>query len=116
MRKIKTLKKNYEFKNILTKGKFFKGNFLILYILKNNDKENKIGIAVSKKAGNAVKRNRIKRVIRESYRLQKEKLKSNYSLIFVWNKNRKVEECCYQKISEDMKYLCKRANIYEENK
>ena len=40
MRKIKTLKKNYEFKNVLSKGKFYIGKQISIYILKNNKKIN----------------------------------------------------------------------------
>ena len=43
---------------------------------KNNKNINELGIAVSKKAGNSVKRNKIKRLIRENYRILEEKLNS----------------------------------------
>ena len=46
MRKIKTLKKNYEFKNVLSKGKFYIGKQISIYVLKNNKKINVIGVAV----------------------------------------------------------------------
>ena len=49
MRKIKTLKKNYEFKNVLNKGKFYLGKQIIIYISKNKVNENRIGIAISTK-------------------------------------------------------------------
>ena len=68
MRKIKTLKKNYEFQNVLSKGKFYVGKQITIYISTNKLDENVIGIAVSTKACNAVKRNHIKRLIRENYR------------------------------------------------
>ena len=86
MRKIKTLKKNYEFKNVLTKGKFYIGKQISIYVLKNNKKINVIGIAVSTKECGAVIRNRIKRLIRENYRIIKNELKQGYDIVFLWNK------------------------------
>lgn len=41
MLKTDTLKKNYEFKNILKKGKYYKGNYIDIYI-KNNNKNNNL--------------------------------------------------------------------------
>ena len=37
-----TLKKNYEFKRVLTKGKYYKGNYVDIYIKKNNKHINSI--------------------------------------------------------------------------
>ena len=61
MKKMKTLKKNYEFKNVLTKGKFYIGKQITIYITKNSQYTNNFGIAISKKTCNAVKRNLLKR-------------------------------------------------------
>lgn len=82
MRKIKTLKKNYEFQNVLTKGKFYIGKQITIYIAENKRQINQIGIAISKKTCNAVKRNHIKRKIRENYRLIQNKLKQGYNIVF----------------------------------
>ena len=47
MKKKKTLRKNYEFKNVLTKGKMYAGKQILIYISKNKLNENLIGIAIS---------------------------------------------------------------------
>lgn len=51
-----TLKKNYEFKNVLTKGKYYNGNYIDIYIKKNNKNFNYIGIAVSGKSRKSCKK------------------------------------------------------------
>ena len=116
MKKISTLKKNYEFKNVLNKGKFYKGKYVIVYINKNKkeNNNNRIGIAISKKLGKAVIRNRIKRLIRESYRLQKEKLKVGYDIVFIWNKQTEFNKNKFENINNDLINLFKKAGILDE--
>ena len=64
------------------KESFIIGKYIIIYIKDNNKNENFIGIAVNTKIGKAVKRNRIKRLIRESYRINKEKYKKRKRYCF----------------------------------
>ena len=111
MRKIKTLKKNYEFKNVFLRGKFYKGKQISIYVLKNHKKTNIIGIAVSTKQCGAVLRNRIKRLIRENYRLNKNELKQGYDIVFLWNKKGEAKEANYYIIKEDMINIVKRADL-----
>ena len=68
MKKTEMLKKNYEFKNVLTKGKFYIGKEIEIFILKNNKKRNFLGIAIGAKNGKAFQRNKAKRLIREAYK------------------------------------------------
>ena len=111
MRKIKTLKKNYEFKNVLKRGKFYIGKQISIYVLKNNKKSNVIGIAVGIKQCGAVKRNRIKRLIRENYRLIKDDLRQGYDIVFLWNKKGESEEADYYIIKNDIIKLLQKANL-----
>ena len=102
MRKIKTLKKNYEFQNVLSKGKFYIGKQITIYITKNKLNTNVIGIAISTKTCNAVKRNRIKRLIRENYILLKNRLETGNNIVFLWNKKADVEKVQFNIIKQDM--------------
>ena len=111
MRRINTLKKNYEFKNVLSKGKFYIGKQISLYVLKNRKKINVIGIAVSTKQCGAVQRNRIKRLIRENYRIKKDNLKQGNDIVFLWNKKENSKNANYFIIQEDMNKLLKKADL-----
>ena len=87
MRKLNTLKKNYEFRNVLAKGRYYRGKFITIYVKKNNLNKNIIGIAINTKLGKAVRRNNAKRLIRENYRLMKDDLSLGNSIVFLWNKS-----------------------------
>lgn len=111
MRKIKTLKKNYEFQNVITKGKFYVGKQITIYITKNNKSTNRFGIAISKKVCNAVKRNWIKRKIRENYRLIKDNLEKSYDIVFLWNKKVPILQADFNVIKKDMEKLFIKAGL-----
>ena len=111
MKKIKTLKKNYEFKNVLSKGRFYVGKYVIAYIQKNNKNENFFGVAVSTKIGKATKRNRIKRVIRECYRLNQARLKKGFNIVFLYKKDSKFEDIKFSNVIIDINEIFDRANM-----
>jgi len=83
--KIEKLRKNSEFRAVYRKGKSYSNGILVLYVYKNykNKDINRLGISVSKKVGSSVVRNRVKRLIREGYRLNKHRLKNGYDFIFI---------------------------------
>ena len=65
------LLKRAEFLTLSTQGKKIHTGFFLALVLDRDKQHNRIGITVSKKVGNAVTRNRIKRIIREYFRLRK---------------------------------------------
>ncbi len=62
------LKNYYEFQAVFENGRFFYNEVFKIGFLKNENVESRLGVIVSKQHGNAPKRNRIKRLIREVFR------------------------------------------------
>ena len=114
MKNTKMLKKNYEFKNILTKGKYYSGQYVEAFILKNNKKNNFLGLAISTKIGHAVTRNHIKRLIRESYKEVEETLEIGYSIVFLWKKKANVENAIFYNIKQDIQTIIEKSQISNE--
>jgi ribonuclease P protein component len=83
MKFTQSLKKNREFLQVYEKGKSKSNRLLIMYVLENDQPENRLGISVSKKVGNSVVRHRVKRLILESYRLREEMFNSGLNIVVV---------------------------------
>lgn len=114
MKRIKTLKMNYEFKNVFSKGEYYIGRQVIVYFLENQYDYNRIGIAISSKLCNAVKRNRIKRLIRASYQSFKVyNNKQNYDIVFIWNKKTNIIDASFEKITKDLTKAFVRYGVIE---
>ncbi len=111
MKRTIIIKKNYEFKKLFSNGKFFYGEYVHFYILKNNYNYNKLGIAISKKQGKAVSRNHIKRLIRENYKIFEDKIIGFYSFLIIVNKNKKIKDISFYNIKEDFEKSLKKAGI-----
>ena len=78
-----TLKKNYEFKRLYNKGKSAASKCVVVYCIRNNKTENRLGITVSTKLGCAVQRNRIRRRLKEIYRINESSLRLGHSIVIV---------------------------------
>ena len=131
MKKINTLKKNYEFSNVIKRGNYHVKKQIIVYITKNNKNKNIIGIAISTKLCNAVNRNKIKRIIRESYyremkkivqhivslnlSIEMKKIKQGYNIVFLWNKKEPIENICFQEVHKEIVEIFKEADLFEKN-
>ncbi len=77
------LTKKKEFEKVFAEGKVFKNTLMVLYVVPNDYQNSRLGLVVSKKVGNAVQRNRIKRLLREAYRLNKHLLTSHVDIIAI---------------------------------
>jgi ribonuclease P protein component len=110
--KINTLKKKTDFDTVYQRGKRFGNRNLNFYYIRNKKQENRVGIVVSKKVGNAVVRNRIRRLIKESYRLNQGTIKVGYDMIVVAKKS------CFDKdfkeIEGSLLHILKRKDLMHD--
>ena len=83
MKKAVTLKENYEFRRMYQRGKSAVSGSMVVYCRKNKKGLSRLGITVSTKLGKAVVRNRVRRRLRELYRLNKSEMKQGYDVILV---------------------------------
>lgn len=113
MSKIVTLKNNRDFQNIYRKGKYAVSKALTVYMLPNNLQINRVGITASKNYGKSVKRNRIRRLIRESYRTLHENIKTGYDFVIVARKRTDNDIPDFHKIYKELKYLFKTLNVLD---
>lgn len=111
MKNTKMLKKNNEFKYVFLNGKYYKEKYLEVFFLKNNLETNKLGLAISKKIGKSVVRNRIRRLIKENYRLKENSIKKGYTFVFLWNKNCSIELATFDNIKRDMEILLEKVDV-----
>lgn len=112
MKKTKMLKKNYEFKNVLSKGKYYSGKRIEAFIKKNKKESmNFLGIAIGVKIAKAVKRNHIKRLVRENYTLYENSIKAGYQIVFLWKKKVDIKEATFENIKKDMNFIFDKANL-----
>ncbi|MCD8089066.1 MAG: ribonuclease P protein component [Clostridiales bacterium] len=83
MKFTESLKKNYQFRCVYSRGRSIANKYLIMYVVKNNSDKNRLGISVSKKIGNSVVRSRVTRLIREAYRLSEDNIKEGYDIAVI---------------------------------
>lgn len=85
MKKINTVKKNLDFSRIIKENKPYKTKQYIIYIERTKQDRYHFGISVSKKVGNAVVRNKIKRQIKSI--IDKKDYKNDFNCIIIVRKN-----------------------------
>lgn len=112
MKSTTSLKKNYEFKRVYNKGRYSAGKHLVLYALNNNLEANRLGITTSKKVGNSVRRNRARRLIKESYRLLEGAVCRGSDLVFVARISDK--ETGLEDIKREMEYLIGKLGLWDK--
>jgi ribonuclease P protein component len=111
MRRKYRIKKNEDFQTVFKQGKSIANRQFVIYMLQRpEEKELRIGLSVSKKIGNAVTRNRIKRLIRQVFLEEKHRIVSGKEFIIIARKP--AAEMDYHEVKSSLNHLFRKAKIY----
>lgn len=112
MLKKTVLRNKKDFSRIYSKGKSIGDRYVVLFFKKNNQDYSRIAFLASKKVGNSVKRNRARRLMKESIRLLDFKLPCGYDYIFIARNT--INGRSYSDVSRSVKSAIKRSGILNE--
>lgn len=105
MKKFEIVKEHYEFDNIINEGKSIGNKVFSIYFLKHDEEYPRFGIAVGKKIGNAVTRNKYKRIIRNIIDNNKLLFKKDYDYIIIIK--RKCLDLSFKELNDNLSELVK---------
>ncbi len=125
MEKTVSLKQNREFQRVYRKGCYKAGHFLVVYALKNNKQQNRLGITTGKRFGNSVQRNRVRRLIRENYRFLEPAIRPGYDIVILAraseraaatpnNRLKAVSLPDFGQVRQELHRLCKAVGLFAE--
>ena len=117
VRKLKSsvsIKNNYEFRRLYSKGKSAATPLLVVYCRKTRRDHNRLGITVTAKLGKAVVRNRVRRRFREIYRLNDPQMQKGYDIIIVARMRSRF--AAYGQLEEAYLTACKKLGLLNEKR
>ena len=112
MKKSFRVKREKDFKAIFKDGTSFANRKFVVYQLENQQNHFRVGLSVSKKLGNAVTRNQIKRRIRHILLSVREHLADNVDFVVIARKG--VESLDYAEMEKNLLHVLKLSKIYRE--
>ena len=114
-----TINDNKDFLTLYRKGKFTASKYTVIYVRPNGKSFNRLGITAGKKVGNAVCRNRAKRLIRQAYRESEIRLPIGIDIVIVARKpicDIKSQVLCGYMRKYGVPEIIKMAENFNENK
>ena len=114
MRKSFRVKKEKDFDAIFKKGASVANRKFVIYRLENNETHFRVGLSVSKKLGNAVTRNQIKRRIRHVLIQNSNQIVDNVDFVVIARKG--VEELDFDQVEKNLVHVLKLAQVYRQER
>ena len=105
------LRLSSEFKLVRESGKSWTGTYLVLKALNRGAGLARLGVITSRRLGNAVVRNRVRRRMREIFRLNQHQIREGYWIVTIARASSAF--AAYQELERDWLRLAKRASILE---
>ncbi|MBQ1271220.1 MAG: ribonuclease P protein component [Clostridia bacterium] len=115
MIKTQSLNENHRFRALYGRGKNKTGKAMSVYVMRNRlGKVDRLGLTVSKKIGNAVTRNHVRRRIREAYRMLEPQIKDGFDIVIV--ARHASETMLFTALTDEMKSLMTALGVIKEEK
>ena len=111
LNKSEILRGKHDFNAVHNRGRSFANHALVLLVVHDENFNGKVGFAAGKKLGGAVVRNRVKRLMREVYRLNRNSLRRDCGMILVGRKF--LVNAKFRDAEKAFLELCKRAQIFK---
>jgi ribonuclease P protein component len=115
LKKEQRIKKNDEFSQVFKKGHSVANRQFVLYILpKEGQASFRLGLSVSKKVGNAVTRNQIKRYIREVFRLKEDIIEKSADYVVIARKP--AAAMSYHEVEQSLLHVLRKLRVLNYGK
>lgn len=112
MKKTVSLKENHLFRRLYSKGQSAVSPYLAVYVRRNGRPGNRLGFTVSTKLGHAVVRNRVRRRLREIYRLHEDELIPGVDFVVVARV--RAVHASYQQLEASFLKLCGKLGVLKK--
>lgn len=106
------LKSAVDFRSVYRQRQFVRNRSMTLYYLHRDDDHSRLGLSVGRRHGTAVKRNRIKRVLREVYRLNRALIPGAFDFILIPSFHADIED--FQLMRKSFVHLLKKLEAQVE--
>jgi ribonuclease P protein component len=111
LQRVYRLKRRNDFRRVFRAGRSVANRQFVVYVAKRSESgPARLGISVSRKVGNAVVRNRVKRLIKEVSRHWMEHIKSQADIVVI--ARNPVANMSYDQVKSSLRHVFRRARLF----